>query len=141
MSTPNHLYICLFASLLSTEIPSQFVCGFFEPAVSENAPTFSLFTYIHVTSVYQVPITCQILFWAAQMQRQIRHSPHLQDVFCLEDVFCLVLGVYPLQSRTEVRAMGYSNYQKKAKDRNSNCAQGSEGRAQEVSFHRIWREM
>ena len=97
----------------ATEIPSQFVCGFFEPAVSENVPTFSLFTYIYVTNVYQVPITCQILFWAGQMQRQIRHSPRLQDVFCLEDVFCLVLGVYPLQSRTEVRVMGYSNYQKK----------------------------
>lgn len=69
MSIPNHLYIRLFASLLSTEIPSQFVCAFFEAAVSENAPTFSLFTYIHVTNVYQVPITCQIQFWAAQMQR------------------------------------------------------------------------
>ena len=95
-----------------------------------------------MTNVYQVPITCQILFWAGQMQRQIRHSPRLQDVFCLEDVFCLVLGVYPLQSRTEVRVMGYSNYQKKeVENRNSNCAQGLEGRAQEVSFHRVWREM
>lgn len=35
--------------------------------MSENVPIFSLFIYISVTNLYEMPIMCQTPFWEAHM--------------------------------------------------------------------------
>lgn len=83
---------------------SRFAGGFFEATISENAPVFRLFTYIHGTNTDQVPVMCQTLLWAAQLRRCVKTQPRSAGCFLPGDEHrCLTDH---LQDRMELRVTG-----------------------------------